>query len=155
MKKNYLRLLIFTLAFIILQSCTNKNNFKQEFDKFSWMTGMWADSVSGFYESWTILNDSLLSGKGYQVAAGDTIFGEKISLTKCNGQWIYIVNFMENETRFILQNKPGDSLVFENSDNEFPQRITYVKKTNRFFIAFIENPGDSERIIHFNFLRIR
>lgn len=99
--------------------------------------------------------DSVLVGNGYRIAAGDTIFSETLFLRKLNDKWAYIVNFRNNETRFILVNKPGDSLVFDNPENEFPKRITYVKKAKGVIEAGIENPGEAERITRFLFVPIK
>lgn len=155
MFKNFLIAILFLSASFILMSCSDMPGSKPEIDKFEWLTGNRVDSALLFFESWTMKGDSMLIGNGYQSDAGDTIFSETLTIEKYNGKWAYIVNSGEDVTRFILVNKPGDSLVFDNPENEFPKRITYIKKNKGLIAVSIENPGETEKITRFSFVPVK
>lgn len=146
--------LLFFLSFVIgfITGCKGPND---ETTSFLWLDGKWVDEGNGFYESWTKSGDSMLTGYGYQLIEGDTIFGESLKIKMLSEKWAYIVNTEDEETIFYLINKPGDSIVFDNPENNFPKRITYVKESNGNISATIENPGNSENYTRFDFRPIK
>ena len=145
------------LLFISVYTSGCSDLFKKNgsIDAFSWLEGHWVDSTNSFYESWVISDIERMQGKGYQIADSDTIFGESLSIENDGRRWNYVVTFGDENTVFRLVNKPGDSLVFENPDNEFPKRITYLNKGNKRMSAIIENPGEPEKFTRFNFIKAK
>jgi hypothetical protein len=156
MKISFLYTLLFvSFNLFILTGCSDSGLKENNTDSFNWLIGSRTDTTLGFYENWSGSGDSALNGNGYQVVDGDTIFEEMLSLIRADDNWSYVVRYGTEETRFILSNTPGDSLVFENPDNEFPRRITYIKKPDGAFIAIIENPGEPDKTTRFNFVLIK
>ena len=154
--KNRLFFTCLALVALGLPLGCNLNGFlKPEISRFEWMVGNRMDTASGFFEYWKLQGDSALTGNGYKIAAGDTIFSETLTIKKDNGEWAYIVHFRNDESRFILKNNPGDSLVFDNPENEFPKRISYIRKKNGIIAASIENPGYPEKKNVFQFIPIK
>lgn len=49
-----------------------------------------------------------------------------------------------------MANSSFDSLIFENTENEFPKRITFIKKPGNSFLTIFENPGNPQMRILFN-----
>jgi hypothetical protein len=147
--KSKFKLLLLVLSLFIL-SC-NESSFKTN-EKFplEWIAGDYTDSEKNFFESWKISGDSLLNGVGYSVNGADTGFRESLSIRKVDDVWNYIVFTGNTETRFIMANSSFDSLVFENTENEFPKRITYIKKPENSILAIVENPGNPQMKILFN-----
>jgi len=143
------------LIISIVSGCSDLAKKNGAIDRFSWLQGHWADTAMGFYESWEKSEKGILHGNGYQLSEGDTVFGESLSIEKSGENWAYVVSFGNEKTVFRLMNVPGDSLVFENPENEFPKRITYLKKGQGKISVIIENPGDSDKISHFNFTSIK
>lgn len=148
MKSKQLLLLFVSSLFIL--SC-NESSFKTN-EKFplEWIAGDYTDSEKNFFESWQISGDSLLNGVGYSVNGADTGFHENLSIRKVDDVWNYIVFTGNTETRFTMVNSSFDSLVFENTVNEFPKRITYIKKPGNSILAIVENPGNPQMKILFN-----
>ncbi|NTW24646.1 MAG: hypothetical protein HGA37_08105 [Lentimicrobium sp.] len=142
-------------ASIIIGLITGCSGLSNKTKPFEWLAGKWVDEGNGFYESWTKSGDTMMIGYGYQLIEGDTIFGESLKIKKHGENWAYIVNTENVETIFYLVNKPGDSIVFDNPENSFPKRITYVKKSNGNISATIENPGNSENYTRFDFRPIK
>ena len=138
-----------------LVSCSDQAKKNDSIDRFTWLQGHWADTATGFYESWEISQKGILLGNGYQLSDGDTVFGESLSIEKSGENWAYVVSFGNEKTVFRLTSVPGDSLVFENPENEFPKRITYLKKDQGKISVIIENPGDPDKISYFNFTSVK
>lgn len=148
-------LLLLGTCSLFMSGCTNSGYKENNTDPFKWLTGSRADTTLGFFENWTSTGDSCLSGNGFQVTDGDTIFEESLSVKRIGNNWTYIVRYGTEETHFTLANEPGDSLVFQNPDNEFPKRITYIKKVGGAITAIIENPGEPDKTTRFNFISIK
>lgn len=148
-----MRQLLFYLIFasIFIGLITGCSGYYNKTAQFEWLNGRWVDEGNGFYESWAQSGDSMLIGYGYQLIEGDTIFGESLKIKTHHGRWAYIVNAENVETIFYLINNPGDSLVFDNPENSFPKRITYVKGSKGNISATIENPGNTENRTRFDF----
>jgi hypothetical protein len=156
MKTSFLYALLFVcFNIVILTGCSDSGLKESNTDSFKWLIGNRIDTTMEFYENWAGSGDSVLNGNGYQVVDGDTIFEELLSIKRAGNNWSYVVRYGTEETRFTLSNAPGDSLVFENPDNEFPRRITYIKKPDGAFIAIIENPGEPDKTTRFNFVLIK
>ena len=140
---------------LLLSSCSRNDIKKDNLDQFSWLQGKRVDTSMGFFESWDRTAVDTLLGNGYQIRDGDTIFGEMLSIVKSGNTWVYIVNFGSEKTIFRMVNKPGDSIVFENPENPFPKRITYLNKGNGNITAIIENPGTADEITRFSFSPVK
>lgn len=136
---------------ILIAGCSQPSEKSTGIEDFAWLEGNWSDSLNSFYESWGKAQNGFISGYGYQLKGGDTVFGEKLRIEKIGRDWNYIVIFGEEKTAFKLVSLPGDSLVFENNGNEFPKRITYQNMHNGRFSAIIMNPGEPEKTVHFDF----
>ena len=148
-------LYIFITLIMFSNACSDNSGNSQSITKFDWLLGSRLDSVNNFYEAWEKSGDSMLIGKGYQIENLDTIFGESISIKKNNSKWEYIVVFDTVKTVFMLTNSPGDSLVFENLSNDFPKRISYLKKNEGTIEVLLDNPGESDNMINFNFTLLK
>lgn len=154
--KIFTALLIPILGVTLLLSGCSLNKIKSDnLDQFSWLQGNRVDTSLGFFETWERSAIDTLHGNGYQIKNGDTIFGEMLSIEKSGNTWVYIVNFGSDKTIFRLINKPGDSIVFENPENQFPKRITYLNEGNGKITAIIENPGTADEITRFSFLPVK
>ena len=148
MKQRLFHLFFASIFISLITGCSGHINKTAPFE---WLNGKWVDEGNGFYESWTKSGDSMLIGYGYQLIEGDTIFGESLLIKIHHGKWAYMVNTKDEETVFYLINNPGDSIVFDNPENSFPKRITYVKDSNGNISATIENPGNAENRTRFDF----
>lgn len=148
------RIIILVLIPIIcaFTSCSSQNKSENDISGFNWLIGSRLDTINGFFESWSIQGDSIFTGFGYSVATGDTIFRERLVIRKINNKWNYCVNFRNELSNFVLINSPGDSLVFDNPGNDYPKRITYIRKLNGEIAARIENPNEPDKTIHYFFI---
>lgn len=146
-----LHFLSFALLLFIF-SCNNSSFDKNKDFPLEWIAGDYTDSEKNFFESWKSSGDTALFGLGYSVTDSDTGFRENLSIRKIDNVWNYVVITANTETRFKMINSSLDSLVFENIENEFPKRITYIKKPSNSILAIVENPGNPQMKILFNLI---
>ena len=126
---NRVSILLFLLT-IIFVSC---NNQKGELEKYSWLIGNWK-TIKGtaHYEYWESENDTLYTGFGYRLYGSDTIISETLKIFVREGKTYYCAAVpTQNKgktVRFRLVSNTADSIVFENPNHDFPNRITYLNK---------------------------
>lgn len=142
---------LFLLLFLVT-SCNVQTQDNIEFSSLSWISGNYADTSRNFFEYWVISGDNQLKGQGYAVKGSDTTFMEELTIKKADGKRCYIVKTGREETIFHLKGETGDSLVFENEENEFPKRIIYARKEDNKILASIDNPNDPISRIDFNLI---
>ena len=103
---------------------------------FQFLSGKWKQTnaipdVDEFGESWELNEEGHIIGTGFFARGGDTLSREKMKMEERSGVWNYVVE-VENDKEsvaFALKGDPyKDSLVFENSENNFPARLVYVRK---------------------------
>mgnify|MGYP003382194306 CR=1 FL=1 len=98
------------------------------------LIGDWQDTGASdgtiFEEHWSRTNDSLLTGRGLVLSGRDTVFVEYLGIHR-NGDRAFYSAMIPSQNDgasvdFKLTSANGDSLVFEEPEHDFPQRITYV-----------------------------
>ena len=110
-------------------------------NKASWILGSWGrtgpqETIS---ETWVRQNDSVYRGEGYFISGKDTFSAEKITLEQRGRQVFYIpeVKDQNKGITFAMTALAEDSMVFENPEHEFPQRISYRKVNTDSIVAEI------------------
>ena len=110
---------------------TISTNKKQLYEKAGWLIGEWGNSSRAgvLHESWEHESDSVYMAKSSFVVGTDTVFKESVKLAERNGDLFYIVSVpgqnKEKPVSFKMASALGDSLVFENAQHDFPNRIVY------------------------------
>ncbi len=126
------------------------------------LVGEWVDRSSPkftCFERWAAEGDSALSGFGYVMAKGDTVFIEDLRLESKDGKVVYSARIdSQNNGQWVPFTADGDgsdSLVFENPGHDFPQCITYVKdSTGAWEVAVTGNENGIDRSERFRFTRM-
>ncbi len=131
----------------MLSSCqaeSTKNSNIEEIDKHqtgtlssvAWIEGVWIDSTTlnfrvppqQLIEEWTLYPDSL-SGVGKSVVGLDTMITERLTILMVNEKLTYIARPINRTLISFASLITTDSLfVVENLVNEFPSKISYIKK---------------------------
>jgi hypothetical protein len=107
--------------------------WKMDFDK------------SEVYEEWEVLSDTELFGKSYSKKDEVQIISENLYLKKFADQWAYVaVPNGQNITLFTLIEYSPKKFVFENKDNDFPQKIIYEFHKDGKLTAAIEGDVNGE-----------
>jgi hypothetical protein len=116
---------------------------EMELEKLDWLIGSWQQITEAgtFTETWQ-QNGSGLSGKGYLIDAGDTIFSEDLKLENRNGEVFYIPIIADQnnggKVLFKLISSGDKHFVFENKEHDFPQRIIYQQLAGDSLYARVE-----------------
>ena len=154
--------ILFCLLLLICGGCASKsgNEATPTLDDLNWIVADWRGKHSGsgeFYESWTRTGDHFV-GSGYQVADGDTIFGESLRIEDRDGALFYVAGVSHNasEIGFLLVNCSKHRAVFENPDHDFPQRITYeLSEDGTLYVRAGLINEEQGRVLQFFFERVK
>lgn len=122
-----------TLILLLTLSLTScfKSKEKSKITAADWLPGKWGNkSTDGdLLETWTKLNDSVYDGHSFFIKGKDTLHFEHIQLLQKGENLLYISNIRgQNEDKpvtFIRNIKIEKQLVFENSNNDYPKKISY------------------------------
>jgi hypothetical protein len=114
---------------LLLAACHVSKNFQEQITHD--FSGTWVSNSEGmrFEESW-FCNENKLLGKGIICSDLDTLFTERLEITKRYGKWCYgatVENQNDGVTIFFkLKNetKQGE-YVFSNKRHDFPQNLSY------------------------------
>lgn len=106
---------------------------KLSLERFNWLEGNWsAKNKDGSlsFENWKKLNDSTMVGNSYVLSGKDTLFSEKMSLEERNSNINYIpVVSNQNDGKpvpFELMSFGPGTIIFENTEHDFPTHIQYI-----------------------------
>lgn len=144
--------LLFLLVGAFLFSCGNK---KTTINDFTWLQGKWegASQDLNFFEEWKPSQENVLDGFGGGISGKDTVFSEKIKIEERADGIFYVPTVKENggAVDFKFTGYKNDSIVFENPQHDFPQRIIYFRLPNNKLYACIDGleNGKYNRIAFF------
>nr|WP_315028440.1 DUF6265 family protein [uncultured Chryseobacterium sp.] len=107
---------------------------KNEIQKLQWLLGTWETKTSkgSLYETWTKKSNNEFQAKSYYLNKKDTLISESVRLVVKGKDLHYIVSVKNHNNElpidFVSKGiKNPTSLVFENLQHDFPQKITYKK----------------------------
>lgn len=120
----------FSIVSLLLLSCTNshKNN---KIKASEWLIGDWKNqSEEGILnETWSKPNDSTLVAGSFFIKEKDTLHFENIQLVEKEGELVYKTTIQgQNNDKpilFPLLSETENELIFENLQNDYPQKIKY------------------------------
>lgn len=127
-------------------------------DELAWLVGEWQRQTrSGTaIERWTRTGAGLV-GEGVAQRGEQSMQTEALLLVEMVGELYYIAKPRENPypVAFRLVSRADGAFVFENTDHDFPQRITYRRTAEESLTVVIEGPGDdgTPQRIAFEFTR--
>lgn len=103
------------------------NQFERTFNGFEKMIGKWkaADGDMAFYETWEQKGERMIGG-GIILQGKDTAFGEKLIVEYINNKLVYIADVQgQSPVMFTCTKMNEANWIFENSDHNFPNKISY------------------------------
>lgn len=120
---------------------------KDKLNGLDFLAGIWKTENKENYESWKVINDSLLEGNAYKMKAGQKVVTEYFSIKASSGKIVYqatvpgqnngrTINFELNKS---LKNKYS----FENLSHDFPKKIQYTKLNDT--TIFVEVLGENDK----------
>ena len=132
------------LSLAIFVASVANTKAQSDLDKLSWMLGTWQYKTTNYniIEGWKVKNDSTLVGYSYTIAGKDTVSSEQTEIIKKNHKIIFNATVKEQNQNatipFLMYAFSTDSIGFENTLHDFPQRIIYKKVSNDKIRASIE-----------------
>ena len=163
MKKRIRYLHILSLIIVLVfSSCqknqTEKTNSEISLQDLTWLVGTWKNETSrgDIFESWQMVDDSLLNGVVYRVSNLDTTLLENLSIQNIKDDLFYIpvVEHNKGAVYFKLIDHDTSKFVFENPEHDYPQRIIYFRIDSDSLHARIEGEDNGNfRAVDFYFQR--
>ena len=125
---------LFLSVSLLLFSCTN-NSKNEKIKASQWLLGQWKNtSEEGIIsENWSQPNDSTLIATSFYIKKEDTLHFENIILKEKEGELVYETTIKgQNNDKpivFPLLSETENELVFENLQNDYPQKIKYQRNS--------------------------
>ena len=127
-------LFLISLLSLMLFSCTTRSK-NEKIKASEWLLGEWVNqSKEGIVsENWSQPNDSTLVAGSFFIKEKDTLHFENIVLTEKDGELLYETTIQgQNNDKpivFPLLSETENELVFENLQNDYPQKIKYQRNS--------------------------
>lgn len=164
------KILLFLIGLFIL-SCNQKANTKPEaienktelssinenIESFDWLVGNWKrldnELENKTFENWKKETNNRFLGHGFVMKELDTIWQEKMILSKKESIWVLEVNTPGNDdlVEFSLTEYDSNSFTVENPNHDFPKKIKYWKNKEK--LSALVSGNENE--INFEFERIK
>ena len=151
------------VLFLIFFSSASFGQSEPCVQKFSWLSGKWSMKEKGstIVEQWSFFNGSLKC-MSYEVKGIDTTLIENASISCIGGKSVFTYypeqankDGKKEPVHFVLVSEKDNTFVFENKQNDFPQRVVYQRLSDDQCHAWIEGTqnGKMEKI-DFNYKRV-
>jgi hypothetical protein len=150
---------------LLLVSCKNVPAHEEEnltsSTQFNWLVGEWQrineEDGKTTFENWEITASQSLTGHGYTLQAGDTVFQERLAIERMapphdqstEKYILKVTGVNEEPTLFSIDTYTDSGFTAVNPDNEFPTHITYAM-VNDTLKAHVRN---SDFAITFDFVK--
>jgi len=147
-------------SLLIITACNNpqSNNesprsavpVKADINSVKWLIGKWQHTAEGkiYFEHWRQENDSTLSAVSGAIKGTDTAIQETVVLQQKGSELFYIPTVKDqNEGKsvsFRLTSATASDFIFENTTHDFPQMITYSKKSATSLLARISGKSNGK-----------
>lgn len=144
--------LIICIVLVGLMVCSAWNTKQSnKLDSAEWLLGTWENKTAqgSIYETWSKTNEVEFAAMSYVLNKKDTIVYENIRLVLEDDELFYIpiVNNQNDglAVRFINILSLETQLIFENKEHDFPQMISYTKKSENSLIAEISGTKNGRK----------
>mgnify|MGYP001799546497 CR=1 FL=1 len=133
MIKYHFSVLFFVLMVAIAcQPSQQQGEKRADIASFDWLTGEWQrqndDAGKQTFEYWQQLSDTVYTGLGCTLTAGDTTFREDLRIHKTDGAWFFeVTGVHEAPVQFRIVAVQPSGFIAENPDNPFPKEIRYSR----------------------------
>jgi hypothetical protein len=152
---------LFLSVSLLLFSCTTTSK-NEKLKATEWLIGQWENtSKEGVVtENWSKPNDSTLVAGSFFIKEKDTLHFEKIALKEKEGDLVYETTIQgqnnDKPISFPLILETENELVFENLQNDYPQKIKYQRNSKTTITIFISGTQTKKVVSEqFNMTKIK
>ena len=135
-----MKTLILTSFFFISTSLS-----AQSLTELAWMNGYWTNQQNGntSEELWTTFDGGMMVGLNRGVYANGRSSFEFLRIVESEGKVVYLASpGGQPPTPFTLIEAKGSKAVFENMENDFPQRIIYSRQDDKLTARIEDKSGE-------------
>ncbi len=142
--------------FVALPTTAQQGEIPQ-LSRLAFMTGCWngeAGTGTTIEEHYTTPTENVMLGTTRYVSGGRTVSFELTTIRR-DSTGVYLTPYPNGEASdvFRLTRIEDRTVVFENPEHDFPQRITYQQTAEDALGARVENPGG--RFLEWQMVRVR
>lgn len=142
---------------IILISLTGQvvAEAQESLDELDWILGVWVQESERetMEERWIRLNSTTFEGTGSSVSKSERgkITEESLLLVAMSGEIFYMAKVAHNEfpVPFRLTSLGPSHAIFENSNHDFPQKLTYTVRSENELTVEVSGESGKGFTIHF------
>jgi len=142
----------YLIPFVLLASCASAPTSPPPSGPsagFPWMDGCWQTADAQFKEVWATADTGLTAGVAMVQSDGQTLTYETTVAQSSPLFYLEVTPSKQDSVRFDGTSKTETSAVFENSANDYPQRITYVREAETLTATIALNDGSREKVFAF------
>tara|TARA_R110000868_G_scaffold259361_1_gene517135 strand:+ start:37036 stop:37485 length:450 start_codon:yes stop_codon:yes gene_type:complete len=135
--KSGILLIAITLSSITIQA--------QSLSDLEWMTGYWSSSENGttMEELWSTSSGGMMLGLHRDVFGNGRSSFEYLRIVQSDNEILYLASPSGRPaTPFTLKELSHQKVVFENIENDFPQRIIYSREGDKLTARIEDQSGD-------------
>ena len=125
----------------------------------NWLQGTWKREgrTGPVFEQWTKVSKHTFEGVGFRISEGDTTFMEFIRLEQFGDEIFYTPKVSHNRypVPFKLESVDEKGFKFENSEHDFPQRISYKQEKDTFHVRVEGSQNGSESGFDVSFVKVK
>lgn len=136
-----MKAIILTSLFVISTSLS-----AQTLADLSWMNGYWVNQENGTAseELWSTSKGGMMIGMNRSIYANGRSSFEFLRIVESEGKIIYLASpGGQSPTPFTLTQSTDKNAVFENMENDFPQRIIYSREGNTMTARIEDTSGEN------------
>lgn len=154
--------IVYVVILIVSTGSIFGQNAKVDLSKITWLHGCWErlNERSGrtTFEQWTKPDGGTLFGIGRTISGGKVVSWEFMRIEQKDGSAVFSAQLPSSSaaTPFVLKTASERELIFENPENDFPQRVIYRTKGADSLEARIEGKmNGTDRGIDYPFKRVK
>jgi len=136
------------LLFICYSATYSQVKTGPSLTKLNWLLGQWKRTnvkpgQTGL-ETWKKTSSVAFEGFGITIKGADTVFSEKLKIIVKDNTVFYVADVAENKepTYFKLTEITDEGFICENTEHDFPKKITY-RRSGKILKATISGNGKS------------
>ncbi len=123
---------------------------KLKIEDIGWLSGCWKgteNSSKSTFEHWTMPVGNMMLGMGTTVKNGKVTAYEYMRIeARDDGNLVFAAKpYDQSESAFTLTSSEAGNLIFENPQNEFPQRVIYRRTKDDSIEARIDGVKDGKK----------